>query len=484
MKVARQWGALVLVAFVAAIAAAPAAADDVTEGFAGGPPPAWDLVNLSDPLGEGYWRQGDPDEVTFESQAGPDDSFAGVDYQSVDGLGTISDWMITEPIDGISNGDEWSFYTRTIDDSEYPDRLQFRLSTGDCDPGATENSVGSFTALLTNINPNLDVGGYPEDWAEYTGEITGVPTPVTGCFAWRYFVTGGGIDGDNSNLVAVDTFSLSDDDGAPDPPEITATDPGSPSSDSTPVVSGTGVEEDDDIELFATANCSGTPIGTGTGEDFEGDGITATVLLNQTTNLKATATGAMSGLTSDCSDAFPYTHDSIAPETTLDPLAISGSTATATFTSDAGATFECSLDLGPFQGCLSPRIYSGLTATGHQLDVRATDAAGNTETTPAHRDFTITAAPPGAGDTTPPDTRILKGPKRKTKKKRARFTLGSEPGATFACTLDGRSIPCSSSFSIKVKSGKHVLTATAIDAAGNKDASPAVSLWKVKKPKK
>ena len=58
--------------------------------------------------------------------------------------------------------------------------------------------------------------------------------------------------------------------------------------------------------------------------------------------------------------------------------------------SEAGSTFECSIDGGPFASCTNPRNVAGLTDNNHTFDVRATDTAGNTDATPAtwtwHRD--------------------------------------------------------------------------------------------------
>jgi hypothetical protein len=72
-------------------------------------------------------------------------------------------------------------------------------------------------------------------------------------------------------------------------------------------------------------------------------------------------------------------------------------TATASFTfsaNEAGATFACSLDGGGFQSCSSPQTYSGLADGTHSFQVRATDAAGNSDQTPAAQSWTVRAAPP------------------------------------------------------------------------------------------
>ena len=92
-------------------------------------------------------------------------------------------------------------------------------------------------------------------------------------------------------------------------------------------------------------------------------------------------------------------------------------------------------------------------------------------------------APP---DTDPPETTIVKGPKRKTKKRKAKFEFGSdEPGVVFQCKLDkGAFEPCDVAETFKVKRKKHRIEVRAIDAAGNGDPTPAEAAWKVKKKRR
>ena len=90
--------------------------------------------------------------------------------------------------------------------------------------------------------------------------------------------------------------------------------------------------------------------------------------------------------------------DTTAPETTIDAGPQDGTTnTTARFTfssNEAEATFECSLDGDAFAGCSSPHEYAGPGVGAHTFAVRAIDAAGNVDATPASRTWTIDEPPP------------------------------------------------------------------------------------------
>ncbi len=70
-------------------------------------------------------------------------------------------------------------------------------------------------------------------------------------------------------------------------------------------------------------------------------------------------------------------------------------TPTFTFSSEPGTSFECKLDSGSYAPCSSPKTTSHLTDGSHSFDVRATDAEGNTDPTPATRTFTVRTASVG-----------------------------------------------------------------------------------------
>ena len=90
-----------------------------------------------------------------------------------------------------------------------------------------------------------------------------------------------------------------------------------------------------------------------------------------------------------------YVVDDVAPSVAISGVAVSGTTATVSFSSPDTdvARFECSLDGGAFTTCTSPKVYSGLTAGNHTVAVRAIDRKDNTGAA-ITRTFTINVTPP------------------------------------------------------------------------------------------
>ena len=86
-----------------------------------------------------------------------------------------------------------TFYTRTVDVPQFPDRLQVRMSTNgtSTNVGTTAFDVGDFTVLMLDINPGLTTAGYPNVWTQFTVTVSGVASPTTGRLAFRYFVPDG-----------------------------------------------------------------------------------------------------------------------------------------------------------------------------------------------------------------------------------------------------------------------------------------------------
>jgi hypothetical protein len=172
--------------------------------------------------------------------------------------------------------------------------------------------------------------------------------------------------------------------------------------------------------------------------------------------------------------------DTSSPDTAIDE-GPSGSVADASasfeFSSpDAGASasFECSLDGSQFVACTSPRAFNGLAEAQHAFEVRVRDGVGNTDPTPARRVWTV--------DLTSPDTSIVNGPSGATASTSATFTFGSnESGVTYECALDTTThTACATPYQqIGLGQGAHTLSIRAVDAAGNRDATPVSRTWTV-----
>jgi len=83
-----------------------------------------------------------------------------------------------------------------------------------------------------------------------------------------------------------------------------------------------------------------------------------------------------------------------------------------------------------------------------------------------------------------PATKLRKHPPKRTTKRLAKFAFGSDKADShFECKLDRRPFKaCGSPFKRKVKLGKHVFKARAVDAQGKADPTPAIFRWRVVAP--
>jgi len=166
-----------------------------------------------------------------------------------------------------------------------------------------------------------------------------------------------------------------------------------------------------------------------------------------------------------------FTVDTVAPETQI-TFGPAGPTKDTTpifaFSSEAGARFECRLDGGGYSACSSPRPLGLLSDGPHSFEVRATDAAGNSDPSPASRSFTV--------DTLAPNTQITSGPAGPTDDPTPSFAFSSnEAGAGFECRLDGGGYSACASPQVlaPLADGPHSFEVRATDQVGNTDPTPA-----------
>lgn len=178
---------------------------------------------------------------------------------------------------------------------------------------------------------------------------------------------------------------------------------------------------------------------------------------------------------SDGVAVFSREIDTTPPETVItsgpsDEVPTADNTPTFGFSSptDANATFECRLDGGGWSGCSSPATLAPVSDGQHLFEVRAIDANGIADPSPAQRAFSI--------DTVPPDTTITAGPGTHTVDTTPTFEfVSNEPGSTFECRMDaGPWTGCASPHtSAPLTRGPHAFQVRAIDPAGNVDPTPA-----------
>lgn len=254
---------------------------------------------------------------------------------------------------------------------------------------------------------------------------------------------------------------------APAAPVLSGTRPPSPNPATEVAVSGSA-EAGSTVQLFATADCTGAAVATGTAADLASGALTVTVPVGSDTSLSARAADP-TGAASPCSNSITYRQDSVAPAppvlTAVPAAAVNQTTVTVGWRhEEQGVRFECRFDsvsATAWTACTSPHAVTATMDGTHSLDVRAIDPAGNV------------GDPTGAGwllDTVRPVVTITGpiGPEINDPTPRLAFTV-SEQGASLECTVDGSPTPtCLSGTALgPLADGPHTIGVRAVDAAGN-----------------
>ena len=170
--------------------------------------------------------------------------------------------------------------------------------------------------------------------------------------------------------------------------------------------------------------------------------------------------------------------DTVAPDTTItsgpaNPTMMTNASFEFTST-ETGSNFACSLDGAAFEACSSPRSHT-VGDGSHTFQVRATDAAGNTDASPATWSWTVNSALP-----TPP---TITSPAEPAYSASTTVTIGGTADAGDSITLqegsEARGTTTASSqgtWSVTVtglSEGAHTFTATASDITGTSGPSNA-----------
>lgn len=145
-------------------------------------------------------------------------------------------------------------------------------------------------------------------------------------------------------------------------------------------------------------------------------------------------------------------------------------------------------------GTAAPAIPAGPGASTLQRSIAAgcpTFLEPGDDTDDSAADFDLAAPTPRNNSTapaericdrSPPETTITGQPRKRSKRRLARFAFqSSERRSSFECKLDkGRFEPCDSPLRVRVGPGRHRFAVVAIDRAGNRDPSPATARFRVR----
>jgi len=126
--------------------------------------------------------------------------------------------------------------------------------------------------------------------------------------------------------------------------------------------------------------------------------------------------------------------DTVAPNTSITAgpagTVTAGDAAFRFASSESGSSFQCRLDTGTWANCSSPRSYTGLANGTHSFGVRAKDAAGNVDVTPATRTWIVDpSALPAA-----PTARFIQSPASPMTGREATFDASGSTCPLTPCT--------------------------------------------------
>jgi hypothetical protein len=350
-------------------------------------------------------------------------------------------------------------------------------------------------ALVNTTTPTI--AGTAEAGSTVTVSLDGTPlgtVTANALGAWSlvvasplgqgpYTATAIAVDGAGNTSPASAPRPFTVDSVAPGAPVLTA--PAAFVNTATPAISGTA-----EAGSTVTVTVDGTVLGTVTANGAGAWNYTPVAALAQGSHTAtATATDA-AGNTSVPSAARNFTVDTVAPGTPVITAPV-GTVATTTpvvsGTAEAGSTVRVRLDGTPVgtvtadaSGAWSYTPASPLAQGAHTVTATATDAAGNTSTSSAARNFIV--------DTVAPAAPVLTAPAAFVNTVTPTISGTAEAGSTVTVTVDGAVVgtvtaSASGAWSYTLASalaqGAHTAAATATDAVGNTSVSSAVRSFTV-----
>ncbi|MFY0583604.1 Ig-like domain-containing protein [Cystobacter fuscus] len=309
----------------------------------------------------------------------------------------------TAPVDSVGN---WSFRTAQLADGTYAVTASATDAAGNDSPVAPErhftvDASAPETFIVTHTpehSPTTDAAFTfrSEDASlpvTYVCTLDGQPVACTESLVLiviegAHTLTVSAVDALGNKDVTPASFSWTVDTVAPEVPVVVAPAEGAELESNSPVVISGTAEPDSTVTLLL-------------------DGQEFVVTANAAGEWSHTASGLAPGphqVTARARDAAGNVGPESAPRsfTVLDSARVpdteissgpSGTTAerdaTFTFGSQQGVSFECRLDGAEFAPCTSPVTYTDLAEGEHTFQVRARDARGIADDTPASRTWTV-----------------------------------------------------------------------------------------------
>jgi uncharacterized delta-60 repeat protein len=366
-----------------------------------------------------------------------DDTARGLVLLSGGGV-VAGGWTDMDPDPGVLNNDFSLIQIKADADASPPPLARLR-ATNPVSPANDNNPEirGSAEAGSTvNLYTTPSCTGSPAATGSAASFLTpGLTVSVADDTTTTFRATATDAVG-NTSACSTDSITYTEDSTPPGPPTVSDTDPDSPANDNNPEIKGTA-EAGSTVNLYTSSDCTGTPAATGSAAAFASPGLTVTVGDNTTTTFRATATDTVG--TSPCSSSsITYSEDSIAPTSSIshpvdgqvygtpayadgcdDPSApdICGSASDGTGSvavevsiqrSDGkywtGATWEPGDAVWLFaDGGSSWSMVFLPDEDTYTVSSRATDAAGNVETSPSSVTFTLDDTAPAAPSLTDTD---------------------------------------------------------------------------------
>ena len=157
--------------------------------------------NQSVPVGTTSWFQGDSSIIPQFN--GPPNGYVAANYNNTGNNGNIDNWLVFPRINGgIVAGDSLFFWARSTDlaTANFPDSIRVMYSANDSVPSGNWTELGRFH--LVNPAPNAINNGY------LLYGLNAPATSVIGRFAIRYCVADGGLNGSNSDFMAIDAANI------------------------------------------------------------------------------------------------------------------------------------------------------------------------------------------------------------------------------------------------------------------------------------